>query len=600
MADICWDADEESWQWGGRFEANSISDAEQLLCLLMPAVQVDVFGLDQPDITGEDMLRVLEPLGGATEIPRRMINILIEYFDRYTDGDVPMFAGGSYFGSADNNGAPTEAQLALDIVDSFAMSITLSLATIGFARVFRTTTKRTDVQRKVAQLEKLASARLTAAMVGLLRSFSVNVFDANSSFGRNLLSTINQNDLPNRQAITELQAGLRQTAASFREVLIGSGQVGDLDSPDRLFECGWSWGIVAGAPAIETTEPIGTQRDGVAESAPYLYFTVVAMDAIEDLFSERTRILGLLNEEQQRLSRALQLRSDLTRSYWATVATFGNGSRWPIEDIPWRTTDGEESDYFTLQVTSLAVKGLTQSRGSDAELMRVAAVLNELATRSRITRRPLANDPAVLMHSPGVVLRLRGSEQIGTGPLVWLVLEFAPLLMQRLVGIASLVSDSKQRGTVLDWADLVWDHLNRRRLTSPAGQHMWDRPHGAFPALDPQQVESVSWYYTERVVQALVVTANTLARPPLRSDRMASIAAELLSEADQLFDNELMRGSAGGGPVLEKRIKEIRAALRRARDLLAERPGTAASLSSNVLTMLDELAAGRQNATEGV
>ena len=36
-------------------------------------------------------------------------------------------------------------------------------------------------------------------------------------------------------------------------------------------------------------------------------------------------ILGLLNEEQQRLSRALQLRWELTRSYWATMATFGDG-----------------------------------------------------------------------------------------------------------------------------------------------------------------------------------------------------------------------------------------------------------------------------------
>src|SRR5262249_6675631 len=157
--------------------------------------------------------------------------------------------------------------------------------------------------------------------------------------------------------------------------------VSDLDSPDRLFECGWSWGIVRDAPMIETTEKIGEQRNGVAEERPYLYFTVIAMDALEELFSERTRILGLLNEEQQRLARALQLRWDLTRSYWATVASFGTvaGGQWPIEDIPWRTTDGEESEYFTLQVTSLAVKGLTLQRGSDADLVRIGTVLGELA-----------------------------------------------------------------------------------------------------------------------------------------------------------------------------------------------------------------------------
>jgi hypothetical protein len=197
-----------------------------------------------------------------------------------------------------------------------------------------------------------------------------------------------------------------------------------------------------------------------------------------------------------------------------------------------------------------------------------------------------------------VLLTLRGSESAGEAKLVWLVLEFAPLLMHRLVGIANLLSDAKARSSVLEIADRVWEHLVERRLISTAGQNLWDRPAGVFASLDGQQTEIPSWYYTERVVQALVVTANTLSRPPLRSDRMGSIAAELLGEADHLFDNELMRGSAGAGPVLDKNIKEISAALRRARELLAERPGTAAALSSKVLSMLDELASGRQDASE--
>jgi hypothetical protein len=604
VAAVSWRRDEEEWIWGGKYAANSIADAEQLLCLLMPASQVEVFGLDDPDTTSFDMLDALESLGGATEIPRRLINVLIKYYERYTDGGVPVFSGGSYFVAPDgagDDGEPTEEQRTLDIVDSFAMSITLSLATIGFLRVFRKTTKRSDVQKQIKRLEEMASTRLTAAMVGLLRSFSVNVFDANDTFGRNLLRTVNQGELPSRQAIAELQQQLRQTAASFREVLIGSGQVSDLDSPDRLFECGWSWGIVREAPVIDTTPAIGEQRAGVAEQAPYLYFTVIAMDAIEDLFSERTRILGLLDEEQQRLSRALQLRSDLVRAYWAKVATFGDGPQWPLEDIPWRTTDGEESEYFTLQVTSLAVKGLTQARGSDAELVRVGAVLHELANRARITRRPTVDDPAMVLHAPGVQLTLNGSETMGKTRVAWVVNEFAPLLMHRMVGIAGLLSDAKQRGALLDMADRVWDHLVSRRLKDvkdTVGRDLWDQPVGAFDALESQRSDRPSWYYTERVVQALVVAANTLDRPPLRSDRMASIAAELLGEADHLFDNELMRGSADAGPVLERRIKEIRATLRRARELLPERPGTAAALSSNVLTLLDELSAGRQNANE--
>src|SRR5579859_1659781 len=170
-----WRPEDQKWVWGGRYDSNSIADAEQLLCVLLPASQVEVFGVDQPDRTGEDMLEALDRLGGATEIPRRLIQLLIEYFDRYTDVDTgtPLFSGGSYFDPAVGGTQPTEDQRSLDIVDSFAMAVTLSLATIGFVRVFRQTTRRADIQKQVERLEEMASTRLSAAMVGLLRSFSV-------------------------------------------------------------------------------------------------------------------------------------------------------------------------------------------------------------------------------------------------------------------------------------------------------------------------------------------------------------------------------------------------------------------------------------------
>jgi len=427
------------------------------------------------------------------------------------------------------------------------------------------------------------------------------------SFGLNLCRMVNQNGLPRREVVASLQRELRQTIASFREVLIGSGQVSDLDSPNQLFECGWSWGIVEGAPPIPIAESVvvGEQREGVAEQAPYLYFTVIALDAIEDLFSERTRILGLLNEEQQRLSRALQLRSDLTRSYWATVATFGEGRIWPLEDIPWRTTDGEESDYYTLQVTSLAVKGLTRQRGNDAQLMRIGMVLSELANRARITRRPVRNDSALALHYPGFQLRLYyGPENREAHPgdptLVWTVSEFAPLLLQRMVNLAGLFSDARQRGTLLEMADRVWDHLRDRRLQQTVGRNLWDYPTGALPDLRVGQDDLPSWYYTQRVVQALVVTANELARPPLRSDSLTDYAVELLAEAEHLFDRALMRGVASGSS-MDDTVKTIRANLRRAREVLADRPGTAAVLASNVLNLLSEISGGEDKAirTEG-
>jgi hypothetical protein len=586
---------EDQWVWGGHVDRNSISDAEQLLCVLLPASQVSQFSIDDPDRTGEDMLAALAPLGGAAEIPRKMTTILLNYYTEYERNGTPVFSGGSYFGPSDDGVAPTEEQIKLDIVDSYAMSVTLSLATIGFVKVYQDFTKRTETLEQLRKLRDRASVRLTAALVGLLRSFSVNAFDTDSRTGRTLINTVNQENLPPREVVAGLRAELKQTIASFREILIGSGQDPDLDSVSRLFECGWSWGIVDGAPEVPTTDEIGKQRQGVAEQAPYLYFTIVALDAIEDLFSERTRVLGLLNEEQQRLSRALQLRSDLTRSYWATVATFGQGT-WPVEDPPWRTTDGESSDYFTLQVTSLAVKGLMAQRGVDAELVRIGQVLTELANRSRLTRRPDKDDPAVALHSPGVPVHLSGSEKLDGGRVTWVVTEFAPLLLQRTANVAGLLTKARERGALLDTADKVWDHMLRRRLQNTRRTAaLWDDPGSAFPDFDLPTQESPSWYITERVVAALVITAGVVDRPPLRSSRLADHASDLLNEAEQLFDRELMRGS-GSGQSLQGQVQAINASLRRAREVLSDQPGTAATLAGNVLNQLNDLAAGRQNA----
>lgn len=586
------------WQWGGRHGSNSISDAEQLLCLLAPATQLSSFKVDRPDETAEEILKVLRPLGTATQIPRVLSQVLMDYFTRYSDATgAPVFSGGTYFTADDSATGPTEEQSQLDIVDSYAMSVTLALATIGFVKVFRGAVRRDEILQEIAALEAMASKRLSAAMVGLLRSFSVYVFDVDSSEGQVLTRTLNQGGLPQRQVVAQFRRQLEETMASFREVLIGSGQVSDLEGVNRLFECGWSWGVVRDAPVIETTEDVGDQPKGVAEEKPYLYFTVIALDAIEDLFSERTRILGLLNDEQQRLARALQLRFDLTRSYWATVATFGNGHRWPLEDIPWQATDADVTDYYTLLVTSLAVKGLVNLRGTDAELVRVGRVLGELANRARITRRPTVADPALSLHEPGVRLSLIGSEELGGSRLSWVVTEFSALLMQRTSYIAALVSDTEQRAALLELADLAWDHLAARQLDSGSAVSLWDQPGKVFRQLDASYAEP-SWYYTERVVQGLITTATMLRRAPLHSDRLADLARDLLSEAEHLYDQELLSGAAEAGPKMRQTLQVVRVNLRRAREILQDRPGTAVALSTEVLRTLDEFAAARRDLAE--
>lgn len=570
----------DHWLPGGRFGANSMSDAEQLLCLLLPATELETFHLDRPDQTDGRMEQVLRALGTATDIPRTITRILTEYFERYTEEGTPVFSGGL---SEDENEHP--------MVDSYAISITLCLAVLGFARMFRHSVYREDAHAAIVRLENAAGVRLSAAMVGLLRSFSVYAFPVDSREGKNLCATVDQEGLPRRVVVERLHRELRQIIASCREVLIGSGSSTDLELPDRLFECGWAWSVVRDAPEIETYDKIGEQPAGAAADRPILHFTVTALDAIEDLFSERTRVLGLLNEDQQRLARALQLRSDLTRGYWATLATFGDGRHWPLENIPWRTTDGDESDYYTLQVTSLAMQGLAQVRGNDAELARIGRVLATLAERGRITARAVEHDPNLRLHFPGVRLALPGSDGAGPGDLlVWAVPGFAALLLQRVAGTAALISDAEERARLLDLCDAVWEHLEHRRLTSGPAAGLWDQPARVFPQL-PTANDAPCWYYTERVVQALVTVAKLVDRPPARNDELARQAAGLLREAEQVYDRELVTGAAEGGPSLRDALQLVEVMLRRAREVRAERPGTAAALAYDALRRLDRLAA---------
>jgi hypothetical protein len=188
----------KSWVWGGRDKPNSISDAEQLLCIMYPAADVPGFRLYAPDETADDVLDALQGAGDSVGIPMLLVRVIGEYLRNYVDpsSGMPIFSGGSYF-----SGAPGESgradltpdQRALDVVDSYSMSLTLMLNTLGFLRGFRQYARRAPLRREIDELEELASRRLTAAMVGLLRSFTVNVFEPDSPPGKILRRNIRVN-----------------------------------------------------------------------------------------------------------------------------------------------------------------------------------------------------------------------------------------------------------------------------------------------------------------------------------------------------------------------------------------------------------------------
>jgi hypothetical protein len=594
-----WSFNEQTWVWGGRDGRNSISDAEQLLCLLTPATEIASFKLDQPNETADDVLDALRLIGDSVELPRRLIRVMADYMATYTDDSgAPIFSGGSYFESTDPAMQPTPTQQRLDVVDSFSMSLRLSLAVIGFIRVFRRVLTRPDLLREVDELEEIASARLTSAIIGLFRSFAVYSFEISSPDGRALLRAVNQTGASERRVVEDLQNALRGVSAGLRDLTVGVEGVAELDNPNRLFQCGWSWGTVQGAPRVDTTEPGTQQPEGVAMPAPYLYFTVIALDAIRDLFSARTQMLGLLNEEQQRLVRLLQLRWNLTQSYWAAIATFGSG-RWPLEDLPWQTIDERDSDYFTLLVASIAVQNLSTRPESNAELSRVGWVLEDLAGRGRITRRPTRNDVGVQqLQAPGIAIELEGSDRIGGPRLFWTASDFSPQLLKQTIRVAGLLTTTERRVQLLDLSDQVWDHLAARQHRNGAATGLWDQPSQVFPDVKPD-VEQPSWYYTERAVECLVAAAALVEREPLRSDRLAVVAADMIAEAEHLFDRELLKVSAEEGPAMGTALQTVRATLRRARAVLPTRPATAFALVTEVLRELDRLDAARLSFREG-
>lgn len=581
------------WVWGGREEPNSISDAEQLLCIMAPAAEVPSLRLDNPNQMNPDVRRALRTLGDEATIAPLLVRVLTEYHERYSDGDTPVFPGGSFFTSDTPGVEVTAVQREQEVVESYSASVALDLAVIGFTRTLRGEITRSDLIKEVERLERLASARLTAALVGLLRSFSVYAFAADSADGETLLESLKPSGLEQAKLVAQLREELRATRAGLLDLSVGATGSSDLENPQYLFQCGWSWGIVKDAPVVDFVATPGGQGPGVALDAPYLYFTVVALDAIADLFNRRTRLLNLLDEEQQRLARALEIRWDLTQAYWSTLSAFG-GRRWPLEDIPWRTLDGLESDYFSLLVTSISVRDLVARRASDADLGRLGRILSELANRGRVTRRPTQDDPAVQMHDPGVTMPLEGMEELGGPNLKCVAGDFSALLLKRTVRIAELLNDIDLRSEIVDLADLIWLHVDERRLRGGTGRDLWDEPFGAYG--ESAGVGPASWHHTVRVVESLVGAANLVSSHPLRSERLVDLAHDLLGEADHLFDQEQFAGATSGGPALQARLEILRSTLDRGRAILLDRPGTAVVLASEVLRELDRLAVARQAA----
>ncbi|MCX4762036.1 SCO2524 family protein [Streptomyces sp. NBC_01275] len=598
--------DNGEWDWGEWGGRSSVADAERLLCLLYPATEIEPFRLDDPDTTQLDVERALRNAGDSSEIPANLVEILGDFMEKHRGEESPTFAGGYYFAPEDPKQELTKEQREVGVVDAYSMSITLCLATLGFLKVYRGKTQRASTLARIDRLREETSARLTAAMVSLLRSFTVNVVDISSDQGQSLARLLGRGRLSDRQVLQRFQDRFKSLRALISEsVTLGldTDVTDQLRNENRLFECGWAWSLVKGAPEIElepqTAQAIGKQPQGVARAVPYLYFTVVALDGIPDLSSERTLVLGLLNAEQQKLADALRLRWEITQQYWSAIARF-DAATWPLEEIPWRTTLQQlESEYFSLSVASILVHDLVRRRATDDDLTRTVAVMERLAERGRITSGTTREDPAIGLHNPGVTLPLLGSEDIGPA-MKWTMGDFSAQLLKRTIQLGALSRSIGSQDRLLRLSEDILDHLWQRRVNDGEGVGLWDNVHAVYPE-SPVRQGPLSWSITERVTECMVAAHALYSQDPIRSNDMSTLAQAALSEAAHLFGKEQMLQPAPTpkSPQGEE-IKGIEADLRRARELVDKQPGTAHSLALGVLSRLYALARARGTGSRGV
>ncbi|MFD6326756.1 SCO2524 family protein [Streptomyces sp. NPDC058442] len=586
--------------WGDTEGLSSVADAERLLCLLYPATEVPAFRLDQPDTTERDVLGALERIGSRLEIPPNLITALAQFMRTHTGpDDSPTFSGGHYFRTDDPQRELTHEQSQLGVVDSYSMSVTLCLATLGFLKVYENSTTRPEMRRAVGELREATRSRLTAAMISLLRSFTVNVFDAESEQGRRLIQVIGQGGQSDRAVLQQFSRRFRPLRATIIESLSRGIQVDEsIRDESQLFECGWAWSVVKDAPTItDLSVQAPGQPDGIADRLPYVYFTVVALDGIQDLFSERTLTLGLLDADQQKLAEALRLRWELSQQYWSAIARFGAG-RWPLEDLPWQTTGLRlESEYFSLTVAAILVHDLVRRKATDDDLTRTVSVMERLADRGRVTSRMSRNDPAVGLHHPGVTMPLAGSERSG-GPLQWRMTDFSAQLLKRIIQLAELSRNVDAQDRLLRLGEQAFEHLWNRRIEEGEGAGLWDNARAVFP--DPRVGRRLSWSITERVTECLVAARNLYEQQPIRSPELAQLARELLSEATHLFGREQLEASTIVDGSRGRAMRSIESRLDRARSLVDDRPATAFALALPVLQELDTLAQARGAAAQEV
>ena len=422
--------------------------------------------------------------------------------------------GGSYFTfseTAEPRGSELEKAT---VVDAFSMGLSVSLRVLFLThKVLSLDPPASDDSDKLKDLcrraERNAKGQLKICLAGLERSFVV-AHVANERWEALEDGRYTWDDLASLPEIQHIE-----------EQLIGLGHASV--KPNRHFECGWTWG------SIHSEQHEGAENS-LPEGAPYLYFTWTALAAIGDLTDERLQIEALLDYEDYPAVTRLKRLAELTINYWSLLAAQidKRTGRARVLSVPWITTDGDRSPYYTLYVLGIIYGNLSLRT---LPISATLETLEELAQRARITTRFLfehgrSEEVVRDLHRPGKYLNLGLKSKMRDGKnriySKWRIYDYSPLLLKVCAQVRYETSTYGDRNRVNQLIDALLRHLELRQLqpinlglTGDPGddqntvQAAFEQRYGIwdnFAKFDKstEQAQTRNWYFTQRVIEALV------------------------------------------------------------------------------------------------
>jgi hypothetical protein len=567
------DPGDDCRRWGDAetHERNAVADAEMLECVLLPGTAVESLLLDRvlaPSRrvreTLADARKALSPAGAESGHVARALALLLhrirDYLRTHTDDEGrPTFRADGYVNPIE--GELPESGFPCDFVDAYSLALSVCVQTLTILRAWGEKDVRAEISQAwrgeglatldLDEIVHLTQERLTAAMHGLKDSF-VAIPSTDEQWNYVAREPADLNSSGSHFPHSEEMNRVRSQVERYLHTDLGD---------DRPWECGFTWGRARNIPP---------GHGWPALEAPYLYSTVVALDGIRDVTNQAVLSSDILNPEQAALAAELSFCASATVRHWEGLALapqpLTGVSR--LEDVPWRSPDYDESEYYTLLVSRILLGDGRTGTLDNAEILdRLVRVAEELAQRARITRHPVADsvagrvasrterrdadasDSALRLHEPGKALRLEpapGSDGIAVSLRIY---DYAPQLLKLAAKLAQTTPTEPAQERLRVIIEATWRHLAARQARSIDGSPIPGRAWATWPPQGLWNMRGLSiergfhgdnsswcgvnsWYITERVVEALVSLVQLRQARPGPAPQSSQLVDELMAELE--------------------------------------------------------------------